>query len=230
MYLVALPFKDPETGRPIPPENIILETIKTTTLPIFSRFVPWVRDLEIPVRHLKPVDKKKHIYKLPETLVYTPVMWLVEVDFPFQNVHGYFGDIAPAYGINRSVQGVVTAQAYMNVAGQMRNEPTFDYVGDNKVRLYGFPLTTLKFSAACEHEPNGETIPEGCYDSFSSLAKLDMKVMLYNNLKLYKIPTAHGEADLKIDDFQSAEADREQLLEKWRDTFHVDMIDYIQWM
>ena len=63
------------------------------------------------------------------------------------------------------------------------------------------------------------------------LATLDMKVFLYNTLKLYDgIPTAFGQINLKIDDYQSADGDRNTLLDNWRDKFHLDM-DYSEtWM
>lgn len=230
LYAITLPFKD-DTGKTIPAENVILDVLKTTTIPIYSTFVPWVRECEIPVRRLKVINERQHVYQLPASLIQTPILYVLEVDMPIRNTRGTYGDIAPAYGINRSVQGVVTSQAYMMVAGQMRAEPTFEYMGDNKVKLYGFPKTDLVFKVACEHEPNGETIPDTCFDSFLSLAKLDVKMFLYNTLKLYDgIPTAFGQIQLKIDDYSSAEADREVLLDKFRDTFHVDMMDYVQWM
>lgn len=224
LYGITLPFQDPITKQTTPTENVIMDVIKTMTIPIYSQFVPWIRHGDIHVNSLKVVDRIKGIYMLPAFLTLTPVMYVADVSLPFQNTRGTYGDIAPAYGINRSVQGVATSQAYMMLAGQMRAEPTFEYLGENKIRLYGYPKTELSFKVACEHEPNGETIPEGCYDSFMELATLDMKIFMYNTLKLYDgIPTAFGNINLKIEEYQSADADRNTLLDKWRDTFHLDM-------
>ena len=39
----------------------------------------------------------------------------------------------------------------------------------------------------------------------------------YNELQ-----TAHGTVNLKIDDWANAESERESLLEKWDDTYHLD--------
>jgi hypothetical protein len=151
-------------------------------------------------------------------------MYVSDVFMPLHTNRGSFGDISPAYGINRSVQGVATSQAYMMLVSQMRAEPTFEYLGENRIRLYGFPRTMVTIRIAAEHEPNGETIPISCYDSFMELATLDTKMFLYNTLKLYdNIPTAHGNITLKVDDHQSAEGDRNALLERWRDVFHLDM-------
>ena len=62
------------------------------------------------------------------------------------------------------------------------------------------------------------------------LATLDVKMFLYNTLKLYdNIPTAFGNIQLKIEDHQGAESERTALLDKWNDTFHLDM-DFEQFM
>jgi hypothetical protein len=223
LYGITLPFKDETTGNTIPTENVIREVLTTVTIPEYSQFAPWKREGSIHIKDMKCIDQKQAIYILPAFLTLTPIINVIYIQLPQQNFRGTFGDIAPAYGINRSVQGVATSQAYMMLAGQMRSEPTFEYLGHNKIRLYGYPKTMVEIAVACEHDSNGESIPDSCYDSFMELATLDMKIFLYNNLKLYdEIPTAFGNIKLHIDDYNSAESDRTQLLDRWRDTFHVD--------
>ena len=230
LYNITLPFKDENTGQSIPTENVIRDVLTTVTIPIYSEFMPWIREGTININQLKVIDKKAGIYLLPAFLTLTPIKYVSSVSLPYSNNRGTYGDISPAYGINRSVQGVITGQAYMMVAGEMRSEPTFEYMGNNKIKLYGYPRVPVSFRVACEHDPNGESIEDSCYDSFMELAMLDVKQFLYNTLKLYDgIPTAFGNINLKIDDYQSAEADRNTLLEKWRDTFHLDM-DWESWM
>ena len=231
LYAITLPFKDDTTGQPVPTENIIREVLTTTTIPEYSEFVPWIREGDMNIIDLEMVDKDQNIFLLPRFLTLTPVKYVLDVHMPYHNYRGTFGDIAPAYGINRSVQGVATSQAYMMVAGQMRAEPTFDYLGENKIRLYGYPKCLVTFRVACEHEANGESIPDSCYDSFLELATLDVKEFLYNTLKLYDgIPSAFGQINLKIEDYQSAAQDKKEWMEKYRDTYHVDMTEYIAWM
>lgn len=230
LYGITLPFKDEVTGKTVPTENVIRDVLVTTTIPEYSQFQPWLREGNANVNSLKIVDRRNAVYMLPAFLTSTPVMYVSAVHLPLQSNRGTYGDIAPSYGINASVQGVATSQAYMMLAGQMRSEPTFDYKGENKIQLYGYPKTILTFKIACEHEPNGETIPEGCYDSFMQLATLDLKVFLYNTLKLYDgIPTAFGNIQLKIEEFQSAESERTALLDAWTEIFHLDM-DWEQFM
>ena len=226
LYAITLPFKD-ENDRPVPTENILKEIIGTVTVPIYSQFVPWMRDCTVDIASLKQISDIENIYELPALLTGTEVMYVIDVSMPFQNYRGTYGDIAPAYGINRSVQGVATSQAYMMVAGQMRAEPTFEYLGKNKIRLYGYPKTLINIKVAAVHESDCETIEEGCRDSFMQLATLDVKMTMYNTLKMYDgIPSAFGEIKLKTEDLQNAESERNELLEKWRDTYHVDFLDF----
>lgn len=230
LYDIVLPFKD-KNGFPVPTENIIQSVLGKATVKEFSEFVPWMRIGDCHVDNLKVVDRRNGIYMLPVFLTITPIKYVSDVSLPMVNTRGTYGDVSPAYGISRTVQGVITSQEYMMLAGQMRAEPTFEYLGFNKIKLYGYPRTMLTFKVACEHEPNLETIDEGCYDSFMELATLDLKVFLYNNLKRYKsIPSAHGNASIEIDDWSNAESDRTQLLERWRDTYHVDQIDWIEFL
>lgn len=231
LHTITLPFTDSGTKTPTPTEKVIQNVLVKRTIPEYSEFQPWMREGEINVTQLQAVDERKGIYLLPAWLTQTPVKYVADVHMPFHNQRGTFGDIAPAYGINRSVQGVATSQAYMMVAGQMRAEPTFDYLGNNKIRLYGWPKTIIEIRVACQHLPNGESIPDSCYDSFMELAELDVQVMLYNNLKMYDgIPSAFGEIKLHSEDYQNASSDRKALLDQWRDTFYVDDDSLIQFM
>lgn len=230
LYAITLPFKDDITGNTIPTENVIKNVLSTVTIPTYSEFVPWIREGMIDIDKLKVVDKDNGIYKIPDFLTITPIKYVIDVTLPYHNTRGTYGDIAPAYGISRSVEGVLSSQAYMMVAGQMRSEPTFEYLGNNKIKLYGYPRVEVVFKVACEHDPDGESIEDDCYDSFLELATLDVKQFIYNTLKYYnEIPTAFGNINLKIDDFQSAEADRNTLLDRWRDTYHLDF-DWFEFM
>ena len=223
LYQVILPFVDEMTKKPKPTEQVVHELLSTVTIPEYSEFVPNKITGTCHVNDLRVIDEKNGIYMLPAYLTYTPVKKVMDVHLPFHNERGTFGDIAPAYGINRSVQGVATSQAYMMVAGQMRNEPTFKYLGNNKIQLFGWPKTILEFELGCEHEPNGETIPETCYDSFMELAELDLDVFRWNTLRWYKeLPTAFGTIQINPEEWQGAEDKRKALLDEWRNTFHVD--------
>lgn len=229
LYGITLPFKDEITGKPIPAEKVLSDILTNITIPMYSEFVPWVREYDENIKNLQVVDKQKGIYLLPPFLTMTPIKNVLSVTLPSYNNRSSYGGIYPMHGMNRSAQGVINNQAYNLLMGEMRAEPTFEYLGHNKIRLYGFPKTIVTFVVAAEHDENGETIPSTCYDSFMELATLDTKIFLYNNLKLYDgITTAFGTINLKVDDYQSADSERTSLLNEWRDRSHLqDLWQYM---
>ena len=85
LYGITLPFKDEATGKPTPTENVIYDVLKTMTIPIYSEYVPWMREGEIPITQLKVVDEKLGIYMLPAFLTLTPVKYVADVHMPFHN-------------------------------------------------------------------------------------------------------------------------------------------------
>ena len=223
---ISLPLKDDITGDPVTPEDAIREVLVNVTIPMYSGFQPWIREVDANVKSLKIVDKKNHIYMLPWGCCTTKVIKVITIRMPYTVNRGTYGDIAPAYGIGQSVQGVITSQEMMMLAGLMRAEPTFDYLGENKIRLFGFPMTTLTFVVACQHEKNGETIEDSCYQSFMELAELDVSMYLYNVLKYFEgMPTAFGNISMKSEEFAGAAAERRQLIKEWNEVFHLDQED-----
>lgn len=229
LYAITLPFKDGVSGETIPTENVLHDVLTTTTIPTYSQFKPWMRTHIERKNNLKCIDRVNHIFLLPAFLTMTPVMYVSDVSLAANPNYGFYNELT--YGISQSVQGVLTGNASLMVSSQLRAEPSFEYLGENKVALYGWPNVQLRFTVACEHEPNGETIPDSCYDSFMELATLDVKTFLYNTLKMYDgIPTAFGQIQLKIESFEAADGERKELLERWRDTFHLDMDDWTKYM
>ena len=228
LYAITLPFKD-ENGNATPTEKVIMDVLTTMTIPRYSEFKPWARTYDVHMDKLQCIDKFKGVYVLPPFLTITPIKYIKDIRMPDYRIEQYSGMFPGVYGNGRSAQAVINNQAQLLLHGEMRAEPTWEYLGENKVQLYGFPRTVLTFMIAAEHAENGETIPDSCYDSFMELATLDVKVFLYNTLKLYDgIPTAFGNINLKIDEYQSADNERSSLLNEWRDKFHVD--DLWEWM
>jgi len=229
LYGIALPFKD-ENNNTIPTEKVLSDVISTVTIPIYSEFVPWIREYDEHKSKLTVVDKKKGIYMIPEFLTMTPIKYVLKVELPTYRVDSYGGIYPSVYGSDRSAQAVINSQAQLMLHGEMRNEPTFKYLGENKIQLLGYPDSYITFKVGAEHMDSGETIKESCYDSFMELATLDVKMFLYNNLKLYDgMPTAFGQINFKIEEYQSADSDRTSLLNEWRDRYHLDL-DFEQFM
>ena len=231
LYNYSLPFKDDVTGETTPVENVIRDVFTTVTMPIYSQYVPWIRECTANIAHLRVVDRTKRIYILPGEVTTTPVMYVLDVHMPLHSYSGVYGDVTYASpnlmgagGIGGAAQAVIRASEAMLLTGQLRAEPSWDYIGENKIRLYGYPRVPVVFRVACEHEPNGETIEHSCYDSFMQLAMLDVKMFLYNTLKLFdNVSSAFGPISLKLDEMQAADSERTALLQQWSETFHLDL-------
>jgi hypothetical protein len=224
LYQVILPFVDPVTKKPKATEQVIHEVLSTLTIPEFSEFVKNEVTGTCHIKDLKCIDARQAIYLLPAYLTYCPVKSVIDVRLPFRNDRGLLGyDVAPSLGIPITGQSVIASQGAMMLAGEMRNEPTFKYLGNNKIQLFGFPKVIVEFVLGCEHDPNGESIPETCYDSFMELADLDVKDFCWNTLRFYdELPTAFGTIKIQPSQWEGAEDKRKTLLDEWRDKFHVD--------
>lgn len=225
LYNISLPFNEPT-------ENVIQNVIKTSTIKVFSQFAPQKKEHTARRDQLKSVDKATHVYLLPGILTTTPVMYVIDISPEYNPPgRGFYQGIGSYYGIPEALRMTSVASSYAMAIGQARAEPSFEYLGHNKVRLYSFSNMPLTIKVACEHDVNGETIPDSYYSSFLKLAELDTKVFLYNTLKLYDgMASAFGTINLKIDELQSAIQDRETYLEEIRSTFHLDMVEWIEYM
>ena len=82
LYNITLPFKDSVTGDATPVENVIRDVLVQTTIPIYSQFQPWIRELDANVSKLKVIDRRNNIYMLPAGLTVTPIMYILAVTLP----------------------------------------------------------------------------------------------------------------------------------------------------
>ena len=65
-------------------------------------------------------------------------------------------------------------------------------------------------------------------ESFFELANLDIQNMLYKTMKHYTdISSAYGNISLKLDEWQNAKSEREQLVNQWKSNYHMDVIPFI---
>ncbi len=98
--------------------------------------------------------------------------------------------------------------------------------------LHDFPDNCrIRFVVKCEHELNGESIPESQVESFMKLAKLDVQVSLYNTIKnMTGLGSGFKEIQMKIEEWSGCPDKLDQLLEKWEGRFYLDDHDLIQFV
>lgn len=232
---IALPY-----NKPI---EIVIQEILKITVRTFSQFKPYTREGYEERKNLRSpneLSKKMGIYILPESLTKTHVQYAdafaassqyqseesmtnaFTVGTPFVG----FGSYYPQDILNATMTGA----AINKFAGISSNQPTSKWLGYNKIQLFNFPDSCyIHFVVKCDHDLNCETIEDSCYESFVNLATLDVQRTLYNNLKnMNNVGSAFKEIQLKIDDWSGAESARNELINQWRNTFHLDDLDLVQ--
>lgn len=232
---IALPYK-------MPVENVIQEILKMTVRE-FSDIEPYVREgYELKERLVSPNEytKKFDIYILPPNLTITRVKTASAVPASSQyqeeeaTTNAFtvgtpfvgFGSYYPQDILNATMTGA----SINKFAGVTSQQPTSKYLGNNKVQLFNFPdKCYIQFKVKCEHDLSLETIPDTFYLSFVELATLDVQRTLYNNLKnMENVGSAFKEIQTKISDWSGAEAAQKELLKEWKEKFHLDDLDLVQ--
>jgi hypothetical protein len=223
-------------------EQVIGEILQVS-IRTFSRFKPCIKEgIELRKNLRSPSDDAaaRGIYYLPEKLTTTHVQYADAYITSDQYVDGEatmnaFTVVSPFVGFGSYYpQDIMNAQmtgvAINKYAGVSGSTATSKWLGFNKVQLFNFPKNaTVQFVVKCDHDPSGETIPDSCVESFTKLATLDVQRTLYNVLKnMNSVGGAFKEIQLKIDDWSGAEAARNDLIEKWTGTFHLDDLELVQ--
>ena len=177
------------------------------------------------MRRIKKTDQYE-IYLLPEFKNRTLLEVLdVRYDDSCLSGLGYYGGGMPLMTGNL-INQTLLANAGAHLITQMMPKMTFHYEHPRKLYLYNiYSSSTIVLELGFEHDKSLASIPETARESFMHLALLDVKVNLYPTMKMYsEINTAIGNINLKLDDWQNAESSREDLINKWDDTYHLDLL------
>lgn len=124
------------------------------------------------------------------------------------------------------INQAMLANAGANLINTMLPKMTFKYEAPRKLYLYNqYSSSKIVVEMGFEHDKSLASINETVRESFMELALLDVKENLYPTLKQYtEINTAIGNINLKIDDWANAESERKDLIARWDDSYHLDMI------
>jgi hypothetical protein len=103
----------------------------------------------------------------------------------------------------------------------------YKFLPPNRLKLKGYSgFEDLRIMVKIPY-PNFGSVPESLSLAMERLGKLDVKTVLYPELKMYdKLETADGTIDLKIDGWENAETEREQLLDEWRNKAFPNSAEY----
>ena len=219
-------------------DELIMEIIKIKTLPVFNELYPYKTFIIINTNELQVVDTKVEsiTYVLPDVFGDRQIMMINDVQ-PEQDqlTHRsaydtglYTYDLTSCYC---GYQELMLAQAQANLLSSAMKGTTFRFIPPNQLEIFdGYGVSNLYRVEVClEHSGNLTTLPATTYTSFLKLATLDVKKYMYDNLKHYdNLATSYGQIAMRIDDWSGAQDERQQLIEKWEQTYHLDLNQFIQ--
>lgn len=214
-------------------DELIREIMVIRTLPVFDELYPYIVPLQIDTNELTLVERRPEssIYVLPDVFGNAQIMMITHME-PMYDDNRYAQDYNTSlfsYGVTPCIFGyqeLMLAQAQSNMLSASAKGSTFQFIPPNMIEIFtGYAMgNTFRLSVAISHAENLSTIPATCYGSFLKLATLDVKSHLYNVLIHYEnLSTAYGQLSLNIDRWSNAEDDRRALLEKWEQTYHLDL-------
>jgi len=224
IYAIALPFDNAD--------EIIKDIIIDITRPVFSKYCPTYEKIRFDLnKDLKRIDKYANYetYLLPDIFHDRELLYVKDVNYDESDSSdlGYWGGGIPIMQGNMIKQAILS-NAAMSLSNKTIPKITFDYVHPRKVTLYNvLSSSKIVFELALEHDKSLASITPTSSESFYKLAILDVKSALYEVMKEYTdINTAYGNISLKLDNWASAADKREQLLNEWEDSYHIDTIPF----
>lgn len=218
VYGLVLPFEKPDQE--------LANIVKEVTLPTFSNFFPCPQKLPIDLKDLEIKQDlyQESIYILPDLFAGRDIISIGKV-FPRSMLlaGGHYApylDSSPEF-----YQSIMMGQANSDLISAVSPPFTFKFVAPNQLYLYNISTMygVLDIDFNVEHAKNLSTVKISMYDTISELAIIDIKNFLYGALKHYKnIQTAYGTISLEIDDWANAQSERKDLIERWRDSYHLE--------
>jgi hypothetical protein len=216
-------------GLVLPIENAdeeMANIIKDISLATYSNFFPDVSRVSIDIKDLVCLQNlyQESIYIIPDVFGGREILSIRKINPRSLLLSG--GYYAPYIDSSPELyMGMMMAQANADLISAAAPAFTYRFAAPNKVHL--FNITTmygiLDIEFNLEHADNLSTVKKTQYDTFYELVSLDIKNFLYGSLKHFRnIQTAYGTITLDVDDWATAANDRKDLVEKWRDVYHLE--------
>lgn len=217
IYSLKLPFEDPDKA--------LLDLIKLKSLKTFSIYSPDIETTQLNLDKLKKIKNtfQESCYIIPHLFQEREILYIRNVKPRNHNLGPYFSPVFN--GTMEGYKSLMLNNAYADLASTANPPFTFKYEPPNKLFLYNVVTSDNEIDVefALAHAENFSTITATTWQSFYDLALLDVKRFLYNTMKHYtELQSAFGSINLKIDDWSNAESERNDLINTWKDTYHLD--------
>jgi hypothetical protein len=219
---------------PLSLDELYDAVIKIDTIPTFSTYFPLVKKLPVDLNQIRVANDREafasdvsDIYEIPEIFPKDSGRFIVGIEKITWFNDMRYQALQSTYETIESYQALAVAQGAANLASVI--EPPFitEFIPPNRFRVSNgcYYKDRVVLHIECSYSPELFDLPETKRGAFYKLALLDVKRFLYANLRRWNtVRTAIAEMNLNIDDWQSAEADREQLLEKYDNDAALDRL------
>ena len=231
IYGISLPIEDVN--------GYIREIIELFTIPTFSLYQPYYQhfhvntdELQKDPRHEASSDRSAYLLPLFENQKLINVADVKYDDTQSLNYSGVAGyaliGLMPYTNTSLYQQAMLT-QATSQLYSHMYPRLTYDFIEPRTLIIYNQIVSnSLDITLAFEHHKSLATIPYTCEKSFFDLALYDSMINFYQIAKHWDtIETSLGNINLKIEDWAEAESRRNELLNEWDNTYHMDVPDTI---
>lgn len=221
IYSLRLPFENPDEA--------LMEVIRLKTLKTFSIFCPEIKVETVDLSKMRQLknDYTHSIYIIDNPYPDREIVYIRNV-LPRNKLAGN-GYCAPIFdGTIGTYLDMAMMQANADLVSVAAPAITFKFDEPNILHLFNFATAfgLVDLEIGYEHTQNLSTIPLTSWQSFLELATIDVKNFLYQSLKHYnEIQSAYGTISLKIDDWSNAESERKDLVERWKDIYHLETQD-----
>ena len=216
-------------GISIPIDNLdqaIHDVLKLETIKTYSQFFPQTITMEFKLDELDTLYNSymKTSVVLPDIFGGRTIISVRDV-FPGKMTQGagyQHPELAPG---DDFFQDVMLGHAYASLTSAVSPPFTFEFEHPNIIHMYNYAsyAKDLTVKVDLEHFANLSSIPPSQFESFRELAIYDVKAFLYGILKHYTdLSTALGNINLKIDDWADAESKREELINEWTASYHIE--------
>jgi hypothetical protein len=221
VYSIRLPLTD---------EEIYNDIFYDVTVGTFSTYYPreFVLPADLSKLRVKTATEStssdiSDIYELPNLFPLTlgnEIHSIAKI-VPFNDMR--YEATTHAYETIESFQALALAQGIANLSSMMEPPMFFQYLGGRRFRLTNCNYYKDRVIITVEIGYNRELfdIPKAMRMAFAALAELDFRRTFYANLSYWnEIQNATGGYRLRVEDWQNAEDQRNELLNSWTETFH----------
>lgn len=205
-------------------DSELLDILYDESLPTFSIYFPAVIPMKIKLSDC--VKARYDTNGVGQRAYHLPIPDIMNV-IDIQSVENYNYNVGSYYAPPMTFEDgfdIFNAEIQQGMMESMMSTPiTYEYIQPDILVIDApgyIPTDTVRIEFLAEHNRDLSTIQFSYLDWLVDLFTLDCKIFLYEDMKHHdKIDTTFQQIDLKIDDWQNAKSERDDLINKFEARF-----------